>query len=138
VSGGADVVPREETIFVNYKKGDANIEIFLEAGWHLEEFYNRKDIKFVYLDETNFCANESRYIFDRTSDRLIDPREFVNSSNYEVIANGNFSYESLNYSAVVRSFFYRVKAENWSEKYLFDWAIYVQRPKTCIDKGNLL
>jgi len=134
----ADVVPREETIFVNYKKGDANIEIFLEAGWHLEEFYNRKDIKFVYLDETNFCANESRYIFDRTSDRLIDPREFVNSSNYEVIANGNFSYESLNYSAVVRSFFYRVKAENWSEKYLFDWAIYVQRPKTCIDKGNLL
>lgn len=134
----ADEVPRGETIFVNYKKGDANIEIFLEAGWHLEEFYNRKDIKFVYLDETNLCTNEGRYIFDRKSDRLIDSGEFGNSSNYEVIANGNLSYEPLNYSAVVRSFYYRDKAENWSEKYLFDWAIYVQRSKTCINKGNLL
>lgn len=134
----ANEIPEGETVLVNYKKGDTNIEIFLETGWHLEELYDRRDIKFVYLDDSNLCTRDERYIFDRKSDRLIDPKEFAEGLNYDIVAEGASLYEPLNYSAVIKSFYYKTKAENWSDKYLFDWQIYLQKPGTCIDNDNSL
>jgi len=132
------IVPPGETVYVNYKKGDSNLEIYLETGWHLEEFYNRKDIKFMYLTPTNLCSERDRYIFDRTSDRFLVAKEFSDKFKYELVSSDAIYYQPLNYEAIKKSFLYRQKLNDWNQNYLFDWAIYKQKHGTCIEEENIL
>ncbi len=125
-------IPKGETVFVNFKENDNNIEVFLENGWHLEEFYKRHDIKFDYLKDDNLCTPGPRFIFDRTSDRFLDKAVFDNNSKFELIEKGEAVYEPVNYGVVVKSFFYGQKLEGWSTKYIFDWGIYKQKGGTCV------
>lgn len=124
-------------VYVNYIKGDANIEIFLETKWHLEEFYNRGDIKFIYLDENNLCIkNESRYILDRSSDRFIQKNN-INLNNLELIDSGRYSYDPINYGEVLKSFNYLERSSNWGQSYPFEWNLYRQKPNTCINNKEI-
>ena len=125
-------IPKGETVFVNFKENDNNIEVFLENGWHLEEFYKRYDVRFDYLKDNNLCTLEPRFIFDRTSDRFLDKIVFDDNDKFELIEKGEATYEPINYGVVVKSFFYRQKLEGWSTKYGFDWAIYKQKGGTCV------
>ncbi|MBP9759479.1 hypothetical protein KBD45_07345 [Candidatus Dojkabacteria bacterium] len=124
-------LPNGSTVFVNYIKGDSNIEIFLETKWHLEEFYNRSDIKFVYIDESNLCTKDKRYVLDRTSDRFIK-KDKLNYKVLSKISDGSYIYSPLNYGAVLKSFVSRVKQDAWKNNYDFDWTIYEQSSKSCL------
>lgn len=126
-------IPEREQVFVNYIKGDANIEIYLETKWHLEEFYDRRDIDFVYLEQNNICTKASRYILDRSSDRFVS-REDLDFSNLELIDSGKYSYNPLNYGEVAKSFVNIERSVNWSQSYGFEWYIYKQEPNTCLTK----
>src|SRR3989304_2329147 len=138
VAALSKTIPSGETAYVNYKKGDSNLEIYLETGWHLEELFNRNDIKFAYLTSTILCSEIDRYIFDRTSDRFLDAKEFSDKFKYELINRDMIYYQPLNYEAVKKSFLFRQKRNDWNQNYLFEWAIYKQKHGTCIDEENIL
>lgn len=125
-------VPRGETVFVNFKENDNNIEIFLENSWHLEEFYKRYDVKFNYLKDDNLCTREPRLILDRTSDRFLDKDVFDDNRKFELIEKGKVVYEPINYGVVTKSFLYGQKLKGWSTEHNFDWAIYKQKRGTCV------
>lgn len=131
-------IPAGETVYVNYKKGDSNLEIYLESRWHLEEFYRRNDIKFEYLSQTNLCSGKDRYIFDRTSDRFLSAEEFSSNLKYRLISRDSMYYQPINYEVVKKSFLYRQKLNDWNQNYLFDWAIYKQNQNTCAEEKNIL
>jgi len=122
-------------VVVNYKKGDTNIEIYLETAWHLEEFY-KKDVRFDYLTMDSLCTKETRYIFDRTSDRLIDKELLINSKSLDLIDKGNYSYKPINYGVVARSFIFGYRLDNWRDEYVSEWFLYKQKPDSCINGGN--
>ena len=133
----ANNIPHEETVFVNYKKGDSNIEIFKATGWHLVEIYERGDLAFEYIDEENLCTKIDRYVFDRKSDRFLKSDTF-DSDDFVKIDTGETVYMPINYGAVARSFYYKTKLENWHDEYLFDWTLYTQKSNTCIKESSIL
>lgn len=133
----ANRVPSGETVYVNYKKGDSNIEIFKAAKWHLEEFYGRGDIQFEYVDINNLCTEDKRYVFDRRSDRYVSTEAFTDAG-LSVIEEGVSVYRPVNYGIVIRSFYYKKKLPNWDDEYLFDWSLYIQAPNTCIKEEYIL
>jgi hypothetical protein len=128
----ADHVHERETLIANFKNNDTNIEVFYEVGWHLEEFYGRKSTKLTFLDDSNLCAKEQRFILDRTSDRFLRKETFEESNIFQHIDSGGAAYEPINYGVILRSFIYGQKLEGWSSQYNFDWAIYKQKANTCI------
>ncbi|KKS95349.1 MAG: hypothetical protein UV71_C0008G0021 [Microgenomates group bacterium GW2011_GWC1_43_13] len=125
-------IPINEEVFVNYAKGDANIEVFLETGWHLEEFYNRRDIVFNYLDKSNLCADKERYILDRTTERFMSEGKIINNKNLLLIDSGRSTYNPINYGEVLKSFIRVKKSDLWSQEYKFDWFLYKQKSGTCL------
>lgn len=129
-------IPIQETVYVNYIKGDANIEIFLETMWHLELFYKRGDIRLAYLDEDAACTGSDRFILDRRSDRFVS--KSVLSSNQFVVEvdTGQKAYKPLNYGGVRDSFIRGYKLETWDAEYIFDWTLYKQKSGTCLDFGQ--
>lgn len=127
-----DKIPQNETIYNNYVKGDDNIEIYLETGWHLEEFFGRSDVNLSYLDDTNLCTEKERYIFDRTSVRYLTPDVFKQDI-FTNIASGAATYSPLNYGEVKKSFIQGGRSVNWDQNYKFDWALYKQAKQTCIE-----
>jgi hypothetical protein len=130
----ADNIPSGETVYVNYKKGDNNIEIYEETKWHLDLLHNRPDINFEYIDDSNLCTKANRYIFDRRSDRFLDSLSLVNKSNINIIANGEVVYEPINYGQVLKSFKDRHRYEAWEDEHIFDWRILIQKGGTCLSK----
>lgn len=130
LNGLNTTIPQNSVVLANYIKGDANIEIFLEAGWHLRFFHDRKDIQFAYLDNESLCTQESRYILDRKSERFI-PRESIASVS-AIVASDSAIYDPVNREVVIRSFIKGYKLTGWSNEYPFDWTIFKQEPHTCI------
>ena len=128
----ANQIGKDETVYVNYLKGDKNLEIFLETGWHLQEFYEREDIKFEYLDKTNLCTTKERYIFDRSSTRQFNPKLFLDGNTFQVVDKGKTQYERLNYKVIVNSFKYLTKLPKWSSTVTREWGLYIQKANTCI------
>lgn len=125
-------IPSNETVWVNYVKGDANIEIYLETSWHLDEFFDRPDIKFSYLDSEDLCAKDNdRYILDRSSERLVS-KDKIDSNKLTVVDSGSYSYDPVNYGQVVKSFIYGSKHQYWSTSYPFNWQILLQKKGNCI------
>lgn len=129
----ANFIPNNSTLFVNYKKGDSNIELFEEMGWHLEEFYGRYDIKIEYLDEFNSCSSQDRYVFDRRSDRFYDQNVFENEKVFTKLVGESSIYRPINYGVVLKSFKSRYKYSGWNDEHVFDWAVYLQKGGTCVE-----
>ena len=134
VNGLAQYIPRNATVYVNYKKGDSNIEIYEEAKWHLKLFYNRNDINFEYLDDSNLCTKNPRYIFDRSSDRYLNENVFKQNKNISLVKSGESIYKPINYGVVMRSFIDRYRYSGWDVSYSFDWSIYYQKGGSCLEK----
>lgn len=132
VSDLAKYIPRGETVYVNYKKGDSNIEIFEETKWHLDLFYARGDINFAYLDSQNFCFETDRFIFDRRSDRRVSENQFKNGNGFQIITENKSIYSPINYGVVLKSFRDRYRYLSWSDNYEFDWRIVKQKGGTCV------
>ncbi|HCR35707.1 TPA: hypothetical protein DIU22_01515 [Candidatus Woesebacteria bacterium] len=133
VKAMAEALPVNVVVYVNYKKGDSNIEIFEETKWHLGEFYSRRDIEFVYLDSINLCTKQSRFIFDRRSDRFLASSVFADKNKFKLVKGGASIYSPINYGIVVKSFIDRYRYTGWSDEYDFDWGLYLQKEGTCIE-----
>jgi len=125
-------IPKNETVLVNYEKGDSNIEIFLETKWHMDLFFNRTDLNFDYLDQNNICAKSDRYLLDRTSSRFVNKELLGQISHLEKVDTGEKTYRPLNYGGVRDSFISGSKSNYWDSSYLFDWTIFKQPGGTCI------
>jgi hypothetical protein len=130
-------IPMNQTVYVNYIKGNDNIEIYKATGWHLEEIYDRGDIEFSYLDEENLCTKEERYIFDRKSARFLDLQVFDNES-FVLVDGGVSIYKPINYGVVIRSFYYKQKLPGWEQLDPFDWSLYLQKENTCIEEKYII
>jgi len=131
----AQYVPENAVVYVNYKKGDSNIEIYEETKWHLKLFYNRNDINFEYLDDSNLCTKNPRYIFDRSSDRFLDKNILKQSKNISLVKSGESIYKPINSGIVMHSFMDRYRYAGWNASYSFDWSIYLQKGGSCIEKN---
>src|SRR5690606_25289689 len=117
-------------VFVNYTKGDDNIEIHKGSTWHLNYFHNRPDITLTYLDNSSLCTKEQRYILDRSAVRLLPTEAIQKVSSH--IKSGTMLYQPINIDFILPSIIQGQRHPNWSDKHEYSYSIYSQHPNSCI------
>jgi hypothetical protein len=123
-------LPKNSILLNNYIKGDDNIEIYLEALWHLQLFHGRYDLNYGYLEKTDPCAQVTRYIFDRKSTRLV-PRDQL-LSHLELLASTSADLVQTVPEKLFRDFIEHSPVPRWIVSFPFDWSLFKQNPGVCI------
>ena len=129
----AQVAPKDSTVYFNFAKSDATLELFVESELHFRHFLNRPDLKVAYLERESSLSSGTRIVSAFVSDNFLAYSDDQLEDNKYFQKEKEFKYTFVTLSGITTNeiknwILYNVPIKIFSEKRVekreTDWKIF--------------
>lgn len=79
--------PKDGRVFLNVEsRGEPNLELFMEIGWHLKYVFDRPDIRYSYIPTTDYKPQRGDLIVNDSVPVILSREELKSNKSYEVVS----------------------------------------------------